>query len=90
MNTFGLDRNYSQLNFEEISVEELTIVSGGSGGGGYSGFSDAEKAGVGLGGLAVVFGVAAIVSNPVGWGVGAALLVGSGFSGYAVGDGLFG
>jgi bacteriocin-like protein len=33
MNTFGLDKNYEQFNFEEISVEELQVISGGSGGG---------------------------------------------------------
>ena len=31
MNTFALDKNYSQFNFEEISVDELEIISGGSG-----------------------------------------------------------
>ncbi len=34
MSTFALDKNYQQFNFEEISVEELQIISGGSGGGG--------------------------------------------------------
>ncbi len=38
MNTFGLDKNHSQLNFEEITVEDLVIVSGGSGGSGGLGF----------------------------------------------------
>lgn len=32
MNTFGLDKNHSQLNFEKISVDDLVVVSGGSGG----------------------------------------------------------
>ena len=31
MSTFALDRNYQQFNFEEISVEELQVISGGSG-----------------------------------------------------------
>lgn len=31
MNTFGLDKNYNQLNFEEISVDKLEIISGGTG-----------------------------------------------------------
>lgn len=35
MNNFGLDKNYSQFNFEEITVDDLVIVSGGSGGGGF-------------------------------------------------------
>ena len=33
MNTFALDKNYQPFNFEEISVEELQFISGGSGGG---------------------------------------------------------
>ena len=32
MNNFALDRNYDQINFEEISVAELEVISGGSGG----------------------------------------------------------
>ncbi len=32
MNTFNLDKNYQQFNFEEISVDQLQIISGGSGG----------------------------------------------------------
>ena len=31
MNTFALDKNYSRLNFDEISVDELEIISGGTG-----------------------------------------------------------
>lgn len=31
MNTFALDKNYQQFNFEEISVDELQVISGGSG-----------------------------------------------------------
>ncbi len=31
MNTFALDKNYSQLNFEEISIDDLEIISGGTG-----------------------------------------------------------
>jgi hypothetical protein len=33
MNTFALDKNYDQINFEKISVAELEVISGGSGGG---------------------------------------------------------
>lgn len=33
MNTFSLDKNYSQINFEEISVDDLEIISGGGCGG---------------------------------------------------------
>ena len=31
MNTFALDKNYNQFNFEEISVDDLEIISGGTG-----------------------------------------------------------
>lgn len=31
MNAFALDKNYSQYNFEEISVDDLEIISGGTG-----------------------------------------------------------
>ena len=31
MNTFALDKNYQQFNFEEISIDELEIISGGTG-----------------------------------------------------------
>ena len=34
MNTFGLDKNYRQIDFEEVTVEDLEFISGGSGGGG--------------------------------------------------------
>jgi hypothetical protein len=33
MQTFGIDKNYEEINFEAVSVEELEMVSGGSGGG---------------------------------------------------------
>lgn len=87
MSTFALDKNYQQFNFEEISVDELQIISGGSGG--YSSWSDADKAGIGLGGLAVTFGIA-LASNPIGWGVGATLLIGTAASGFSLGQGIFG
>ena len=32
MSTFALDKNYDQFNFEEISIAELGVISGGSGG----------------------------------------------------------
>jgi len=31
MKTFALDKNYDQVNFEQISVAELEVISGGSG-----------------------------------------------------------
>lgn len=31
MNTFTLDKNCQRINFEEVSVDELDIISGGSG-----------------------------------------------------------
>jgi hypothetical protein len=32
MSSFALDKNYDQIVFEQISVAELEVVSGGSGG----------------------------------------------------------
>lgn len=32
MNNFALDKNYSQFDFEEITVADLVTISGGSGG----------------------------------------------------------
>lgn len=58
MNNFGLDKNYEQFNFEEITVEELEIISGGSGGyiSGYQG----------AGAILTVLGVgAAIATAPI-------------------------
>lgn len=31
MNIFSLDKNYDPVNFADISAEDLTIISGGSG-----------------------------------------------------------
>jgi len=31
MSTFALDKNYQQFNFEEITVDDLMLISGGSG-----------------------------------------------------------
>lgn len=36
MNNFALDKNYSQFDFEEITVDDLITISGGSGGSGVS------------------------------------------------------
>lgn len=33
MNNFGLDKSYEQFDFEEITVEDLEVISGGTGGG---------------------------------------------------------
>jgi hypothetical protein len=32
MNTFALDKNYNAFNFAEISLADLEVISGGSGG----------------------------------------------------------
>jgi hypothetical protein len=32
MQSFGIDKNYEEINFEEVSVEDLQMISGGSGG----------------------------------------------------------
>lgn len=50
MSTFGLDKNYQQFNFEEISVDELQIISGGSGGGGLDMDAYYRAAGAGIAG----------------------------------------
>jgi hypothetical protein len=54
MNTFNLDKNYQQFNFEEISVDELEIISGGSGG--ISGYE-------GAGAILTVLGVGATIAT---------------------------
>lgn len=45
MKSFGLDKNYEQINFDEVTVEELQIISGGTGGGGGS-YAYAARAGI--------------------------------------------
>jgi len=32
MKTFGLDKKFEPINFTEVTVEELEVISGGSGG----------------------------------------------------------
>lgn len=32
MNTFALDKKYQKFDFDEISVEDLQVISGGTGG----------------------------------------------------------
>lgn len=51
MSTFALDKNYSQFNFEEISVAELGIISGGSGGTNWLQCGLGTLGGAGLGAL---------------------------------------
>jgi hypothetical protein len=33
MKSFGIDKNYEEINFEEVTPEDLQMISGGSGGG---------------------------------------------------------
>lgn len=47
--TFGLDKNYERINFEEVSVEELEVISGGSG---WVGAGAASAAAFGIGAAA--------------------------------------
>lgn len=54
MSDFGLDKKYEQFNFEEITVEELQIISGGSGG--ISGYE-------GAGAILTVLGVGATIAT---------------------------
>lgn len=59
--TFGLDKKYEQINFEEVSVEELDVISGGYGG--WNGLSLGEGSlamiGIGIGAVAVAPAAAA-------------------------------
>lgn len=59
MNAFGLDKKYEEFNFEEVSVDELEIISGGSGSEGMVNASLAS-------GIAFGIGMAAFGSS---WGV---------------------
>ncbi|MBE8716319.1 hypothetical protein [Cellvibrio polysaccharolyticus] len=81
MNTFGLDKNYTQFNFEEISVDELQIISGGSG----SGTDGAYWAMLGMSAVFVV-GAATVAAGPVAWAmVGASYLLSGGATYHALG-----
>jgi hypothetical protein len=33
MQSFGIDKNYEEINFEQVTVEDLQVISGGSGSG---------------------------------------------------------
>ncbi|QEI11002.1 hypothetical protein [Cellvibrio japonicus] len=79
MNTFGLDRNYEQFNFEEVSVEDLQIISGGSGGG--YGTDSSYWAMLGMS-TAFVIGAATVAAGPVAWGFVAGSLILSGGATY--------
>jgi bacteriocin-like protein len=73
MKSFGLDKNYEQINFEEVTVEELQAISGGSGGltlmeGGLIivGLAGAPTVGVGLAAFAIGLGVTMIIGSVFG------------------------
>lgn len=81
MNTFILDKNYEQFDFEEISVEELDIISGGSG-------TDSNYWGMLGMSTAFAVGAATVAAGPVAWAfVGGSLILSGGATYYAVGWG---
>jgi predicted regulator of Ras-like GTPase activity (Roadblock/LC7/MglB family) len=70
MQTFGIDKNYEEINFEQVSVEELQMISGGSGGlslteGGFAILAMAAIPGinVGLVAFSLALGVTLIVGG---------------------------
>lgn len=80
-NAFGLDKNYEQINFEEVSVEELQIISGGSG----SGTDGAYWAMLGMS-SAFVIGAATVAAGPIAWALaGASLALSGGATHHALG-----
>jgi len=68
MKTFGLDRKYDQINFAEVSAEELEIISGGSGAAGTIAMGLAG----GWAAAVVGAGVGMTIGGPVGGIVGGA------------------
>lgn len=65
MKTFGLDQKYKKVDFEEVSVEDLELISGGSGAAG------SIAMGLAGGWAATVAGFA--IGGPVGAAAGFAL-----------------
>lgn len=59
MKTFGLQDDYAQLDFNEISVADLEIISGGSGSGGGLTVFEAGLGLMGIGLCAATTGVGA-------------------------------
>jgi len=78
MSSFGLNKNYSQFDFEEITVDDLSLISGGSGG--TNGWRCAM--GIGGGALAAGAGTAAAIGpgnfTPAGWVIVGVSAVGGG------------
>lgn len=80
MSTFALDNSYNQFNFEEITVDDLTLIAGGSGSinwqcvtgvaGGY--YTGGLMGAIGLGGLGAVVGglPGAAIGASIGWVIG--------------------
>ncbi len=77
MSTFGLDKNYQQFNFEEISVDELEIISGGSG------QCVAGVLGGALAGGGAALAAGAAMAGPWGWAGAGAAAIGGGLLGAA-------
>ncbi|WP_158972648.1 hypothetical protein [Paraglaciecola sp. L3A3] len=59
-NIFGLDKNYEQFDFEEISVEELQMISGGSGGYVAAGLASGAAFGIGMASFGTGWGSVAV------------------------------
>ncbi len=78
MSTFALDKNYSQFNLSEISVDDLMVISGGSGSSGIlqcvlgtgGGFLTGGLAGAGIGAsVGALFGGVGAAPGAL-WGAG--------------------
>lgn len=87
MNTFGLDKSYDQIDFEAVRIEDLDLISGGSGGG-----SNGFKVGsASLGASAALVGLAgattSVAAAPV--IVVGAIVATAAYGGYKVGSALF-
>ena len=82
MSTVALDKNCDQVNFEEISVAELEVISGGSGGfdmgqcltGTLSGLGTGLVIGAAVGNVTPGIGwlTGAVIGGSIGAGIGAA------------------
>lgn len=75
MNTFGLDKNHDTFDFTVMSVEDLSVISGGSGGRSASACQSQIYGASGIGALAggIIGGALGSVIPIVGTTAGAAL-----------------
>ena len=75
MKSFGMQDSYTQINFDEVSLDDLEIISGGSGGGLTIMEGGMWLVGVGLCGAGTGVGVFAV-------GLGAVMIGGAALYGY--------